>query len=59
MLSPAGRRVAALLLVLLVFVDLFAAGKATVAESATAEEGKQLLKIDLSRYYYRSALLMA
>jgi hypothetical protein len=50
-LSPAGRRVAALLLVLLVFVDLFAAGKATIAESATAEEGKQLLKIDLSRYY--------
>ncbi|MDP9485068.1 MAG: YfhO family protein [Actinomycetota bacterium] len=49
--SPVGRRVAALLVVLLVFADLFMAGRATVAERATVEPGKQLVKIDLSRYY--------
>ncbi|MDP9410732.1 MAG: YfhO family protein, partial [Actinomycetota bacterium] len=31
--------------------DLFMAGRATVAERATVEPGKQLVKIDLSRYY--------
>jgi hypothetical protein len=50
-LSPVGRRVAAFLVVLLVFADLFVAGRATVAERATAEAGKELVKIDLSRYY--------
>jgi hypothetical protein len=50
-LSPAGRQIAASLVVLLVFVDLFAAGKATVAARATAEEGKRLVRIDLTRYY--------
>ena len=50
-LSPVRRQVAALLLVLAVFVDLFAAGRATVAERATAEAGKQLVKIDLTQYY--------
>ena len=50
-LSPAGRQIAASLVVLVVFVDLFAAGMATVAERATAEEGKRLVKVDLARYY--------
>ena len=50
-LSHAGRRVAALLLVLVVFADLFAAGRATIADYATASVGKELVKIDLSRYY--------
>jgi len=50
-LSPVGRRVAAFLVVLVVFVDLFVAGRDTVADRATAEAGKQLVKIDLARYY--------
>jgi hypothetical protein len=50
-LSPSGRQIAASLVVFVVFVDLFAAGKATVAERATVEAGKRLVKIDLSRYY--------
>ncbi len=50
-LSPARRRAAALLLVLVVFVDLFAAGRTTLEERADAEVGKQLVKIDLTRYY--------
>ncbi|MDQ4128530.1 MAG: YfhO family protein, partial [Actinomycetota bacterium] len=50
-LSPVGRRVAAFLVVLLMFADLFVAGRATVAERATEEPGKELVKIDLSRYY--------
>jgi hypothetical protein len=50
-LSAAGRRGAALLMVLVLFVDLFAAGRATVAERATADLGKDLVKVDLSRYF--------
>jgi len=50
-LSPAGRRGAALLMVLVLFVDLFAAGRATLAERATADLGKDLVKVDLSRYF--------
>lgn len=50
-LSPAGRRGAAILMVVVVFVDLFAAGRATVAERATADFGKDLVKMDLSRYF--------
>ena len=50
-LSRVGRRVAALLLVLVVFADLFAAGRATIADYATASVGKELVKIDLARYY--------
>ncbi len=50
-LSPAGRRVAAPLLVLVVFVDLLAAGSATVEDRADAEAGKQLVKVDLARYF--------
>jgi Bacterial membrane protein YfhO len=50
-LSPQGRRMAALLLVLVVFVDLFATDRAILAERATAETGKQLVRIDLARYY--------
>jgi hypothetical protein len=37
--------------IFVVFVDLFSAGKATVAQRATAEEGKMLVKVDLARYY--------
>ena len=50
-LSPVGRRVAGFLVILLLFADLFVAGRATVAERATASAGKELVKIDLSRYY--------
>ena len=50
-LSPAGRQIAASLVIFVVFVDLFSAGKATVAQRATAEEGKRLVKVDLARYY--------
>jgi hypothetical protein len=50
-LSPSGRQIAASLVVLVVFVDLFAAGMATVAGRASAEEGKRLVKVELSRYY--------
>jgi hypothetical protein len=50
-LSPAGRRIAAFLIVLVVFVDLFAAGRATMADYETADLGKELVKIDLARYY--------
>ena len=49
--SPVGRRGVALLMVLVLFVDLFAAGRATVAERATADLGKDLVKVDLSRYF--------
>jgi hypothetical protein len=38
-------------MVLVLFVDLFAAGRATVAERATADLGKDLVKVDLSRYF--------
>jgi hypothetical protein len=50
-LSPAGRRSAALLVVLVGFVDLFAAGRATIADYETADLGKELVKIDLAHYY--------
>jgi len=50
-LSPTGRQIAASLVVLVVFVDLFAAGKATVAGRATADAGKRLVKIDLAQFY--------
>jgi Bacterial membrane protein YfhO len=50
-LSPAGRRISGFLLVLVVFVDLFAAGRATIADYETADLGKELVKIDLARYY--------
>jgi hypothetical protein len=50
-LSPVGRQVAAYLVVFVVFVDLLAAGRATVTERANVEAGKRLVKIDLSRYY--------
>jgi membrane protein YfhO len=50
-LSQVGRRDAALLLVLVMFADLFAAGRATIADYATANVGKELVKIDLTRYY--------
>jgi hypothetical protein len=50
-LSPPGRGIAAFLLVLMVFVDLFAAGRATIAGYETADLGKELVKIDLTRYY--------
>jgi hypothetical protein len=49
--SPAGRRISGFLLVLVVFVDLFAAGRATIADYETADLGKELVKIDLARYY--------
>jgi hypothetical protein len=49
--SPLGRRMAAFLMVLVVFVDLFAAGRATIADYETADLGKELVKIDLARYY--------
>jgi hypothetical protein len=54
--SPVGCRAAAFVVVLLVFADLSAAGKATVAERETASPGKELVKIDLSRYYEPSAV---
>jgi hypothetical protein len=50
-LPPAGRRIAAFLMVLVVFGDLFAAGRATIANYETADLGKELVKIDLTRYY--------
>ncbi len=50
-LSPTGRRGAVLLMVLVLFVDLFVAGRATVAERADADLGKDLVKVDLSRYF--------
>ena len=50
-LSPARRQGAALLVALVLFVDLFAAGRATLAERATADLGKDLVKVDLSRYF--------
>ncbi|MBA2714421.1 MAG: YfhO family protein [Rubrobacteraceae bacterium] len=50
-LSPVGRRVAALLVVLLAFADLFVAGRATIADYDTADLGKELVRIDLARYY--------
>jgi hypothetical protein len=50
-LFPAGRRFAAPLLVLVVFVDLLAAGSATVEDRADAEAGKELVKVDLARYF--------
>jgi len=49
--SHVGRRVAAVLLVLVVFADLFAAGRATISDYATASVGKELVRIDLTRYY--------
>ena len=50
-LSPKGRRGAVLLMVLVLFVDLLVAGRATVAERADADLGKDLVKVDLSRYF--------
>ncbi|MDQ4127019.1 MAG: YfhO family protein, partial [Actinomycetota bacterium] len=50
-LSHVGSRGAAFLLVLVMFADLFAAGRATIADYATASVGKELVKIDLGRYY--------
>jgi hypothetical protein len=50
-LSPQDRSLAASLVILVVFVDLFSAGMATVEERATIEEGKRLVKIDLAHYY--------
>ena len=50
-LSPAARPLAASLVIVVVFVDLFSAGMATVEERATVEEGKRLVKIDLAHYY--------
>ena len=50
-LFPQGRRMAALLLVLVVFVDLFATDRAILVERATAETGKQLVRIDPAEYY--------
>jgi len=37
--------------VLVVFVDLFAAGRATIADYETADLGKELVRIDLACYY--------
>ena len=54
--SPMGCRAAAFVVVLMVFADLSVAGKATVAERETASPGKELVKIDLSRYYEPSAV---
>ena len=54
--SPVGRRVAPFAVVLLVVADLSVAGEATVAERETASPGKELVKIDLSRYYEPSAV---
>jgi hypothetical protein len=50
-LSPAGRSLAASLVIFVVFFDLFSAGTATVEQRATVEEGKRLVKIDLAHYY--------
>jgi len=50
-LSPSWRRIAAFLMVLVVYVDLSAAGRATIADYETADLGKELVKIDLARYY--------
>ena len=50
-LSPAGRRISVFLVVLVVFVDLFAVGRATIADYETADLGKELVRIDLARYY--------
>jgi Bacterial membrane protein YfhO len=50
-LSPQGRSLAASLVILVAFVDLFWAGISTVEERATVEEGKRLVKIDLAHYY--------
>ncbi|CAA9471537.1 MAG: hypothetical protein AVDCRST_MAG12-818, partial [uncultured Rubrobacteraceae bacterium] len=50
-LSPARRQGAALLMALVLFVDLFAAGRATLSERATADLGKDLVGVDLSRYF--------
>jgi hypothetical protein len=50
-LSPSWRRSAAFLMVLVVFVDLFVADRAIIAERATANVGKALVRIDLTRYY--------
>ena len=49
--SAGGGRGAALLVALVLFVELFAAGRATVAERATADLGKDLVKVDLSRFF--------
>ena len=49
--SSRGRRVAAFVLILVVFVDLFAAGRTTIAGYETADLGKELVKIDLTRYF--------
>ncbi len=54
--SPVGRRAAAFVVVLLVFADLSVAGRAAVTERETASPGKELVKIDLSRYYEPSAV---
>ncbi len=50
-LFPAGRRIAGALVVLVVFVDLFAAGTATIAERATSPGGFKTIKMDLAEYY--------
>jgi hypothetical protein len=50
-LFPAGRRIAGVLVVLVVFVDLFAAGTATIAERATAKGALKTIKMDLAEYY--------
>jgi hypothetical protein len=50
-IAPQGRGIAAFLMVLVVFADLFAAGRATVEERATASPGKELVRIDLTRNY--------
>jgi hypothetical protein len=49
--SPVGRWVAASLVVLVVFADLFVAGRATVAGYETTDLGKELVKLDLAHYY--------
>ncbi len=50
-LLPAGRRIAGALVVLVVFVDLFAAGTATIAERANAKGALRTVKMDLAEYY--------
>jgi hypothetical protein len=50
-LSPRGRSLAASLVILVVFVDLFLAGTTMLAQRATVEAGKRLVKIDLAHYY--------
>lgn len=49
-LSPSRRRWAAPLIALVLFVDLFAAGRAILTERASADLGKELVKIDLAEY---------